>query len=253
MSSCQRDSSSYMMTGITQDTGSAGCQTTSPPSLNHARRGCCLYYVLSCALRFFSGLSLLCAYSHRFVQSFARLTTHTATRSRVQSRYIPPEAKTVGIQARVVLRVYSNRTLPRRIMAPGTRQQLIFATVVRTVTKAARVRVFHSISPVWRPLWCTNSLTHCSASIKPGTSLNIYCILVLSDPSSHPTNLSVNLDNDYFYYYRYPGQNSSTYTYKYNVSIFSHSALSNTEHTVTMTALQGTSASTLLFDYATYT
>ena len=68
-----------------------------------------------------------------------------------------------------------------------------------------------------------------------------------------PTNLSVNLDDDFFYSFHYPSLNSSTYTFQYNLSVFNKSGLSNTEHTVTMTANQGSSASTLLFDYATYT
>ena len=89
-----------------------------------------------------------------------------------------------------------------------------------------------------------------------GTSLTVYCITVVSGPTPRGTTIEFSLDGDT----NFPQYTSSTasssslssYDYQYSVKVFSNSSLSNTLHTFTMTALQGSSASTLLFDYATY-
>ncbi|EPT00125.1 hypothetical protein FOMPIDRAFT_90766 [Fomitopsis schrenkii] len=85
-----------------------------------------------------------------------------------------------------------------------------------------------------------------------GTSLNVYCITVTSGPTLRDTTISFSLDGQTQSQFTSSTNNGNTYEYQYNVQVFSVSSLSNTQHTFTMTAGQGSSASTLLFDYATY-
>lgn len=67
------------------------------------------------------------------------------------------------------------------------------------------------------------------------------------------TTLSFSLDgNTNYAQFMSTCNNGDAYNYQYNTPVFTISSLSNTQHTFVMTAVQGSSASALLFDYATY-
>ena len=67
------------------------------------------------------------------------------------------------------------------------------------------------------------------------------------------TNLSFVLDGDVSHATFPNTTHSDTYQFRYNVPVYTNSSLSNAHHTFSMTAMQGWSVSTVLFDYATYT
>ena len=95
--------------------------------------------------------------------------------------------------------------------------------------------------------------TDLTPMVTPGTSLDVYCITVSSGPTPRTTTINFTLDGNTNYpTYTSPTNSGSVYEYNYNVSVFSASSLSNTPHTFAMTTKPGSSASTLLFDYATY-
>lgn len=66
------------------------------------------------------------------------------------------------------------------------------------------------------------------------------------------TNTSFELDGVIVHTFE-PIPDPSKGTFTYNVSAFQQSDLNIGEHTLVMTAVQGTQASLLLFDYAVYT
>lgn len=81
----------------------------------------------------------------------------------------------------------------------------------------------------------------------------MYCITVTSGPTPRGTTINFSLDGDTTYSpFTSTTGSASAYDYQYNVRVFSVSSLSNTQHTFIMTTESGSSASTLLFDYATY-
>ncbi|TFY62416.1 hypothetical protein EVJ58_g3876 [Rhodofomes roseus] len=84
-----------------------------------------------------------------------------------------------------------------------------------------------------------------------GTSLTVYCIMVSQGPTTWPTNVSFSLDGEISYRPFPVNSDGDTYEFSYQVPVYGNTSLSNTPHTFTMTALQGLSGSTLLFDYAT--
>ncbi|KAH9930967.1 uncharacterized protein B0H18DRAFT_872741 [Fomitopsis serialis] len=86
-----------------------------------------------------------------------------------------------------------------------------------------------------------------------GTALTVYCIMVSQGPVAWLTNLSFTLDGEISNTAFSPSPVASTYGFQYNVNVFSKSALSNEQHTFAMSAIAGSSASVLLFDYAEYT
>ncbi|KAH9930965.1 uncharacterized protein B0H18DRAFT_120163 [Fomitopsis serialis] len=85
-----------------------------------------------------------------------------------------------------------------------------------------------------------------------GTSLSVYCILTSQGPEIKITNLAFDLDGETSASLFNPSINATTYEYQYNVPVYSRSFLNNTQHNFVMSAVQGTSVSLLLFDYATY-
>ncbi|KAH9928346.1 uncharacterized protein B0H18DRAFT_255259 [Fomitopsis serialis] len=88
-----------------------------------------------------------------------------------------------------------------------------------------------------------------------GTAVWLYCIVVNSQPAVETpilTNISVHLDGHLAETYQH-APDPSQEQYKYNRTVFSMTNLSNTEHTLVMTAVQGSQPSVLLFDRAVYT
>ncbi|KAH9930966.1 uncharacterized protein B0H18DRAFT_120087 [Fomitopsis serialis] len=85
-----------------------------------------------------------------------------------------------------------------------------------------------------------------------GTSLAVFVIMVSQGPTTWPTNLSFSLDGETSYAAFPINLNGDSYEFDYHVPVFDNSLLNNSLHTFTMAAQQGTSGSTLLFDYATY-
>ncbi|KAH9930986.1 uncharacterized protein B0H18DRAFT_120691 [Fomitopsis serialis] len=86
-----------------------------------------------------------------------------------------------------------------------------------------------------------------------GTALSVYCIIVSQGPATWFTNLSFTLDGEISNTQFSPSVVASTYGFQYNSRVFIISSLSNEQHTFTMSAMTGSSASVLLFDYAEYT
>ncbi|KAH9842351.1 uncharacterized protein C8Q71DRAFT_719940 [Rhodofomes roseus] len=97
-----------------------------------------------------------------------------------------------------------------------------------------------------------NAAGHSVAFNFIGTTLTIFAITVSQGPQSWQTNLSFNLDGETSYSTLFQSSLGETYEFSYAVPVFNISWLDNVLHTFTMTASQGTAASTVHFDYATY-
>ncbi|KAI0736638.1 hypothetical protein C8Q72DRAFT_768914 [Fomitopsis betulina] len=87
-----------------------------------------------------------------------------------------------------------------------------------------------------------------------GTAVWVYCILINSGPEyvTINSNISFELDGASAGVFSH-NPDASGPQYLYNQTVFSKTGLSNTNHTVVVTAVQGSSASVLLFDWAMYT
>ena len=72
-------------------------------------------------------------------------------------------------------------------------------------------------------------------------------------PSTWLTNLSFIFDGEVSYKALPVNNNGDTFQFSYGIPVYSISSLSNTHHSFAMKATQGSSSSTLLFDYASYT
>ena len=91
-------------------------------------------------------------------------------------------------------------------------------------------------------------------SFLSGTAIWVYLILANNASTGVTifTNASFELDGKLVHVYNHipdPSQGP----YLYNVSAFQQSNLEIAEHTLVMTAVQGSQPSLLLFDYAVYT
>ncbi|KAH9930925.1 uncharacterized protein B0H18DRAFT_1102885 [Fomitopsis serialis] len=88
-----------------------------------------------------------------------------------------------------------------------------------------------------------------------GTDIWVYCIIVNSASAADIvtfTNVTFELDGAVAGSYAHePDATASQYVY--NVSVFSQTGLSNTEHKLVMSTVQGSQSSALLFDWAMYT
>ncbi|TFY65485.1 hypothetical protein EVJ58_g1953 [Rhodofomes roseus] len=85
-----------------------------------------------------------------------------------------------------------------------------------------------------------------------GTAISVYCIianLVESDITTF-TNISFEMDGAPAGHYVHTPNKGN---FEYNVTVYSVAGLSNEQHTLIMTAAQGTSPSLVLFDWAMYT
>ena len=135
----------------------------------------------------------------------------------------------------------------------GMTHRLTFALVWSTRVLCELITQFHSLLSVG--LLCksqTNAMLR-SRSFQIGSSLEVYVITASQGPSTWQTNLSFILDGEVSYKALPVNSNKSTYQFSYNVPVYSISSLNNTYHTFAMKAMQGSSRSTLLFDYASYT
>ncbi|KZT69026.1 hypothetical protein DAEQUDRAFT_765805 [Daedalea quercina L-15889] len=86
-----------------------------------------------------------------------------------------------------------------------------------------------------------------------GTAVWVYCIVPNNIP--HTTtfvNISISLDGEVVGSYAHEADTKSE-AYIYNVTVYSNTHLTNTQHVVTLTAMQDPDASMLLFDWAEYT
>ena len=94
-----------------------------------------------------------------------------------------------------------------------------------------------------------------AASSSPGTAIWIYVILANSAAASYDiifTNVTFVLDDVIAGTYDHvPSPTASQY--EYNVTAFSKTGLDNKDHSLVMTAVQGSMPSLLLFDWAMYT
>ncbi|KAH9842350.1 uncharacterized protein C8Q71DRAFT_199661 [Rhodofomes roseus] len=108
-------------------------------------------------------------------------------------------------------------------------------------------------SNVCNNAYVNGTSSHSVAFDFTGTSLTVYCIMISQGPTAELMNLTFTLDGETSTAAFPQSVSGATYGYQYNYSVFSQSSLSNTEHSFTMAAIQGTSASVLLFDYAQYT
>ena len=88
----------------------------------------------------------------------------------------------------------------------------------------------------------------------PGTAIWVYCILVNNAGTGVVTltNISFSLDGQSIATYEHEPDPSQA-TFLYDVPTLQRTGLSIGEHTLVMTAFQGSEASLLLFDYAVYT
>lgn len=88
-----------------------------------------------------------------------------------------------------------------------------------------------------------------------GIAISVYGVMA-NPPSQNGsvlfTNATFELDGEFVgTYSHFPNSNADQF--EYNVTIFSVSGLSNTNHTLVVTDAQGSELSLLLFDYAKYT
>ncbi|EPT00090.1 hypothetical protein FOMPIDRAFT_1123150 [Fomitopsis schrenkii] len=100
-----------------------------------------------------------------------------------------------------------------------------------------------------------NSTSPHSATLKfNGTAIWVYCILANTAGTGVTifTNASFELDGAIAGTYEHDPAPSQG-PFLYNISVFSKTELSMAEHTLVMTAVQGSEPSLLLFDYAVYT
>jgi len=88
-----------------------------------------------------------------------------------------------------------------------------------------------------------------------GTDIWVYCIIVNSASAADIvtfTNVTFELDGAMAGIYTHE-PDATADQYVYNVSVFSKMGLSNTEHKLVMSTVQGSQSSALLFDWAMYT
>ena len=86
-----------------------------------------------------------------------------------------------------------------------------------------------------------------------GIAIWVYCAVVEGGGSGQvtETNINFSLDGDDMEsYVNSPSTSSAAATFNYNVTVFSQTALANTEHTLVMTMQPG---SWIAFDWAEYT
>ncbi|TFY62419.1 hypothetical protein EVJ58_g3877 [Rhodofomes roseus] len=100
--------------------------------------------------------------------------------------------------------------------------------------------------------WHDTTSNVCNNAYVNGTSSHSVAF-DFTGPTAELMNLTFTLDGETSTAAFPQSVSGATYGYQYNYSVFSQSSLSNTEHSFTMAAIQGTSASVLLFDYAQYT
>ncbi|KZT68208.1 hypothetical protein DAEQUDRAFT_344616 [Daedalea quercina L-15889] len=98
-----------------------------------------------------------------------------------------------------------------------------------------------------------SSPAHTVALTFNGTAIWVYCILAnfVGESITTSTNISFELDGAPAGVYTHEPDTSDD-DYAYNVTVYSNTGLSHSEHTLIMTAAQGQSASLLLFDWAKY-
>ena len=100
---------------------------------------------------------------------------------------------------------------------------------------------------------CTHLHSADSLIAQLGTAIWVYCILANFEKRGITTytNASFELDGSPEDTYSHD-PDGPTDDFKYNVTVYSKTGLSDAEHTLVMTAGQGTNASLLLFDWALY-
>ena len=97
--------------------------------------------------------------------------------------------------------------------------------------------------------------TNKAASSSPGTAIWSYVILANSAPASSTsifTNVTFELDDVFAGFYEHVPLPTAS-EFEYNVTAFSKTGLDNKDHSLVMTAAQGSMPSLLLFDWAMYT
>ncbi|KZT74171.1 hypothetical protein DAEQUDRAFT_761607 [Daedalea quercina L-15889] len=121
-------------------------------------------------------------------------------------------------------------------------------------------RVQPSPSDVFRGSWHDttsdnpNTTTHSVTLSFQGTAIWVYCVLVNSGEAyiTIYSNMSFELDGSLAGTFSHV-PNPDAQQYLYNQTVFGKTGLSNTDHTLVMTAELGSEASVLLFDWAMYT